>query len=140
MRYDLSYCTFTLHPNIIIFKVGNNIRIKMNALWIWWCKEFDSQTINTHFCYQRFNKWEVWFLCWFIGRFFFNLVLLAIHGLIDYTTMMVKEFISFHQQFKKFVIEKWFYESWPPNIHAKRPWQGLTFQHCVTRRALPKRF
>jgi hypothetical protein len=41
---------------------------------------------------------------------FFNLVLLAIHGLIDYTTMMVKEFISFHQQFKKFVIEKWFYE------------------------------
>jgi len=23
------------YPNIIIFKVGNNIRIKMNALWIW---------------------------------------------------------------------------------------------------------
>jgi hypothetical protein len=41
---------------------------------------------------------------------FFNLVLLAIHGLLDYTTKMVKEFISFHQQCKKLVIEKWFYE------------------------------
>jgi hypothetical protein len=41
---------------------------------------------------------------------FFNLFLLANHGLLDYTTKMVKEFISFHQQFKKNVIEKWFYE------------------------------
>ncbi len=71
---------------------------------------------------------------------FFNLVLLAIHGLLDYTTKMVKEFISFHQQCKKLVIEKWFYEYWPPNIHAKRPWWRVTFQCCVTRRALPKRF
>jgi hypothetical protein len=49
----------------------------------------------------------------YVGSFeglFFNLVLLAIHGLLDYTTKMVKEFISFHQQFKKFVVEKWFYE------------------------------
>jgi hypothetical protein len=53
---------------------------------------------------------------------------------------MVKEFISFHQQCKKLVIEKWFYEYWPPNIHAKRPWWRVTFQCCVTRRALPKRF